>query len=254
MGEPNKLSDWQRRPLQRPGGDGTPADPEALPAAWLMDFDGDTSAEVDRLLEDQRLCQVLATQDFEGPIWDRFQDALTRYGIQVLRSWLGTGLIFRRCEERGLPTRGPQRLSADERLELAALTVAESIVIFREKALREGAWDSDRGASLRTYFVGRCLLQFPRIYERWLRSERILELVDDPEQLEHVDPGPGPEAQAELRLMLAAALAAPGVLKVAKVLVLLEAGYGQAEAARRLGMSIGAIESLLYRHRKQEGA
>jgi hypothetical protein len=254
MGEPNKPSDWHRRPLQRPAGEGNPADPEALPAAWLVDFEGNTSAEVDRLLEDQRLFQVLATQNFDGPIWDRFQDALTRYGLQVLRSWLGTGLIFRRCEERGLPTKGPKHLSAEERLEVAALTVAESIVIFRKKALREGAWDSGRGASLRTYFIGRCLLQFPRIYERWLRSERALELVGDPEQLEHADPGPSPEAQAETRLMLAAALAAPGVLKVAKALVLLEAGYGQAEAARRLGVSVGAIESLLYRHRKKEGA
>lgn len=243
------------RPLQPREDERALGGPQALPASWLVDFEGAASAEVDRLFEDQRLIQVLAAHDFGGPNWERFQAALARYGVQVLGAWLGNGTIFRRCEDRGLPTLGPRRLSAEDRQEITELTVAESIALFRKKALRAGGWDPERGASLKTYFIGRCLLQFPRNYEKWLRDEQPLDTVPDIEMLEHADLGPGPEALAEGRLVLAAALqATPALMKVARVFVLQEAGYGQAEVAKRLGLTIGAVESLLYRHRQKEGA
>jgi hypothetical protein len=150
---------------------------------------------------------------------------------------------------------GPRRLSPEDRREITALTVAESIALFRKKAMCAGAWDPQRGASLKTYFIGRCLLQFPRTYENWLRDERPLDTVADLKSLQHADPRPGPATFAEGRLMLAAPLwATPALVKVVKILALLEAGYGQAEVAQRLGLTTGAVESLLYRHRQKRGA
>jgi hypothetical protein len=93
MGEPNAPT-GQPRPLQPRREAEAPPRPEALPAAWLVDFEGAASAEVDRLFEDQRLIQVLAAQGFEGPNWARFQEALTRDGVQVLGTWVGNGSNF----------------------------------------------------------------------------------------------------------------------------------------------------------------
>ena len=230
-------------------------DLEALPSAWLVEFDGRSSEVLDRLLEDSRLLHALSKQGFEGQSWDRFKDALARYGLQVLRSWLRTAVIFTRCRERGLPTERPVRLTGEQVEELAALTVAEAIVTFRDKVLRTDSWDPKRGASLRTFFIGQCLLRYPRIYKKWLRDEQSWSLRDEFESLPIEDPSPSPEALAETRLLLARTIAAePRVLKVAQILFLVAVGYDQAEVGRRLGMSLSSIESLLYRHRRKVGA
>ena len=251
----NEMDEDGAPPIKRRQGSGLNQNLDALPASWLVDFEGSISAEtVDRLVEDRRLYQVLSRQNFEGPGWERFQNALARYGLQVLRSWIHKGLIFRRCHERGLPTKKPVPLEREQVDELAATTVAEAIHAFRARVLRRNAWDPGRGASLRTYFIGQCLLQFPRIYERWLRTEQEWALVDRPDNLDVVEMSPGPAAVAETRLLLSAALAAPRALQLARVLHMIDSGYGQVEVARRLGMSVGSVESLLYRHRRKVGA
>jgi len=252
---PRQSEEDGRAPIQRRRGASPPEGLESLPSSWLVDFEGGSSAEaIDRLIEDSRLYHALAAQDFEGPNWNRFKDALARYGLQVIGSWIRTGLIFKRCRERGLPTERPVRLQAGERSELAAITVAEAIAAFRDRVLRNGNWDPDRGASLRTYFIGQCLLRFPRVYKNWLRAEKGMDLASLPEDDQITDQGPGPEALAETRLLLASAVAVPAMMKVARVLLLVESGYRQDEIARRLDMSISSIESLLYRHRRKEGA
>jgi hypothetical protein len=46
--------------------------------------------------------------------------------------------------------------------------------------LDEEEWDHRRGATLRTYFIGQCLIRFPNIYRRWLAGEnRNRNLVTD---------------------------------------------------------------------------
>jgi len=236
---------------------GSPSDEylAALPASWLVDFEGTNDAEaVDRLVEDGRLYQVLSTQNFEGPGWERFQDALARYGLQVLMSWIHKGLIFRLCRERGIPTKRPVLIDAVGVDHLAYGTVAEAIHAFRERVLRRDKWTPAGGASLRTYFIGQCLFQFPRVYERWLREEQEWAALERPTELAVLDPAPGPAEQAEVRLLLTTALAVDGTRRLAKVLHLIDAGFGQAEVAERLGLTVGAIESLLYRNRRREGA
>jgi DNA-directed RNA polymerase specialized sigma24 family protein len=247
-------ADEEPSPVKRRSS-GPPNDIGSLPTSWLVDFEGGPSAKaVDRLVEDSRLYHVLAAQGFEGPGWERFKDALARYGLQVLLSWLHSGVIFKRCRERGLPTQRQVRLNWEDVRELASITVADAIDSFREKVLRTGSWDPDRGASLKTFFIGQCLLRFPRVYQKWLRDEQAWLLTDEPESHGVVDSSLGPEALAETRLLLAGALAEPSSLKLARVLFLMDTGYGQAEIARRLGTTVGSIESLLYRHRRKEGA
>jgi len=226
-----------------------------LPPAWLTDFEGVVADQIDRLAADERLCNVLAAADFAGPGWVRFSDALARYGLQVLRAWIATGTIFARCREKGYPTQRRARILEPDVVDLANMTVAEAIAAFRDSVLPKGQWDPRRGASLRTYFIGQCLMRFPRVYARWLRENPPIQLVPDVSDEAAAGPDSDPAHVAEVRTLLEEAIGAdPGRKMLIRVLALSTAGYTQNEIATRLQMSVGAVESLLYRHRRKVGA
>ena len=61
-----------------PERDSTRALMRCRPPGWWTSRARRTRKHLDRLVEDERLYRVLAAQDFEGPGWERFQDALAR--------------------------------------------------------------------------------------------------------------------------------------------------------------------------------
>jgi hypothetical protein len=226
-----------------------------LPTAWLADYEGVVADRVDRLLADRQLLEALAASRFAGPGWDQFSDALARYGIQVIRAWIATGKIFAYCRERGYRTERQTRLHQDAIEAVAATTVAVAIAAFRDSVLPRGLWDPSRGASLRTYFIGQCLMRFPREYERWLKDNKPLELASDLTDVRDRSSIANPAGVAEAHALLDALVMSGAVNeKLLSVLALIELGFSQAEAADRLGTSISAIESILYRHRQKAGA
>jgi hypothetical protein len=91
------------------------------------------------------------------------------------QSVIRCGLIFGKCRERGLggleepPPGAMTRPDVVE--ELANQTVAKSLHYFRENVLMRGQWNPNRGASIKSYFIGQCLIRFPNIYRAWLRTE-----------------------------------------------------------------------------------
>jgi hypothetical protein len=239
----------QRRPQAIP--------PHALdlPKTWLVDFEGVVADEVDRLAADDRLYQTLAATAFTGPGWDRFSDALARYGLQVLRAWIGTAKIFALCRDRGYPTERRIRLDEETVADLATGTVAAAIAAFRDSVLPKGRWDPTRGASLRTFFIGQCLMRFPREYGRWLKDNPPMQLVPELGDAAATDPDADPAHVAEVRALLSEVVAAsPRAKALAKILALQTAGFSQDEIASRLTLSVGSVESALYRHRKRVGA
>lgn len=228
---------------------------QALPQAWLVDFDGVVSDQVDRLAADNRLYRTLAAAGFRGPGWDRFSDALARYGLQVLRAWIGTGAIFVRCRQRGYRTERRIQLQEDEVIELASMTVAQAIATFRHSVLPKGRWDPEKGASLRTFFIGQCLMKFPRVYATWIRDNPRFELVPEFVDQSVADPSSDPAHLVEIRSLLADAIGSNSQERtLVKVLALLTTGHTQYEIAAQLDMTVGAVESLLFRHRRKVGA
>jgi hypothetical protein len=104
---------------------------------------------------------------YEGPHWRRFADVLAGYGVQVIRSWVVNGKIFLRCREKGIGLNWGLKRTADDAQELANETVARAVVAFREKVLIPRCWTPEKGASLKTFFVGQCVFQFPNVYRAW---------------------------------------------------------------------------------------
>ena len=124
--------------------------------------------------EDRVLIARLAKSNFEGPGQDLFEANLSAYGYPVMMAWTRTGEIINKTKEKGRPLSLPPdglKWSREDRSELSSETVARALAFFREKVLRAGAWDHNRGATIKTYFVGACLFQFPNVYQLW-QTER----------------------------------------------------------------------------------
>lgn len=54
--------------------------------------------------------------------------------------------------------------NGDTIMGLARETAAAALHFFRFKVLMKGKWDAAKGASLATFFVGQCRLQFANVY------------------------------------------------------------------------------------------
>lgn len=245
------LRSWSAQRRQPgPGGEGE-ADDDARLAP-----DANTHANADA-----ELVECLRKFDFAGPVYEAFTDYMYRYGISVLRGWLRTGKIFSVCREIGIGLPAPPRGWADEeyaddREELAMRTVVRAMNSFRQRALVDGLWKPDGGASLRTFFIGRCKGEFANAYRAWYRAQpatspghRFPLPLNERLAERFADPGPDPEAQVLMRDRLREALAGIPNKRTQAAIFLTELGYSQEEIAGILGCRKRAVEGLLRRHR-----
>jgi hypothetical protein len=230
--------------------------PLELPASALARFDKTAAAEhLARLEGDAELITQLMLNDYSGPLWDRLAKALAEYGIQVIGAWIGgrRRTIFEQCRAKGIGSLVLSEYTPEEGFELALETVAKAIVTFRDNVLKPGRWKPARGATLKTFFIGQCVFQFPNIYRRWQASaanERVARQRVRRMDPEFLRPAATVDAAAEARRELAKLAAKapddPAVLRFARRL-----GYSLEELAEIAGTTTRAIEGRLYRAGKK---
>jgi DNA-binding NarL/FixJ family response regulator len=98
-------------------------------------------------------------------------------------------------------------------------------------------------------------MQFPRVYARWIRDNPPFELIPELLELPATNPDSDPAHLVEVRTLLTDAIGSDQRERtLARVLALLTSGHTQYEIATQLHMTVGAVESLLYRHRRKVGA
>ncbi|MFE6486760.1 hypothetical protein ACFVGN_28015 [Streptomyces sp. NPDC057757] len=222
---------------------------------------GRLQASLDRRTGDQRILEVLAQDGFQGPRYDLFVDELVRYGISVLRGWMHSGFIFRLVAERGFGLH-PHELDLEElasdsdlREELATMTVARALPRFRQRALIEGGWTCQGGASIATYFMGACAYDFPNEYRRHQAAEERQRRALQRQQLFYEHPVCAVSvADAVLgNLEVLEHLDAVNDLRTRAIVALTIDGYSQEEIRQLLdATSARAIEGMLYRWRTKE--
>jgi DNA-directed RNA polymerase specialized sigma24 family protein len=222
----------------------------------MPDDDDDARRDNDqqRRDADSALYRRIVDAGFAGWEYERLRDDLVAYGIAVCEAWLLTGVMFRQCAERGRPVGSrPTDWSPEDRHELALETVANALKSFLH-ALEKGDWDPDAGASLRTYFIGRCVLVFPNVFRTWERERDRWDttVLDDDVLAATPESGPSPEDQVVGREELREGLSALDT-RTAIVVTLREYGYPQSEISGILGVTEGAVEALLHRHRRRLG-
>jgi hypothetical protein len=201
---------------------------------------------------DAELVTGLMLRGYAGRPWAKFANALAEYAVEVLRAWIASGAIFAKCRAKGVRGLGALQLHArddDDAIEIAGMTVAVALVAFREKVLIPGRWRPDRGASLKTFFIGQCLFQFPDAYRQWAREMHgvPLDLQANVGDLALVHPPAAPTSVvAELRrhLRVLAHDEAPALN------VMVEMGFSHNEIAATTGQTPKAVELKIYRLRK----
>ena len=254
-----------------PGGDPTsldaaqPATTTPVSAADLAhleesDVDAERAAEsLERRLADLELRNDLALARFEGPGWQRFAEELARYGRAVMMAWLFTGKIFNQCRKKNCnPGPAPERWTDDDREGLANEVVAAAIVAFRERALIGGQWDHAAGASLKTYFIGACVYQFPNHFRRWRTDDqtwnKLRQLESSADQLINQRHHDDTEHLALTRIASAEAFDDIPDDRTKSAMLLHSQGYTYPEIAELLGTSTKGVDGLLIRHRKRVAA
>lgn len=252
------------RSLAVPSGFGAPVKPgvgqfelvPAVPEVWLEQREHlDRAERIDRLAADADLVLTLSLNGYSGPEWEYVATELARYGLAVIAGWMRRGMILDRCRERGsggLPNLD-RPFEPDEIDELAGETVAKALVHFRSDVLMKHRWNEAGGATLRTFFIGQCLLRFSNIYRRWFGNESRFRRgipLEDTENLELFTVGaPGVDGPAVDRMLAAAVLSAVKNPRVQRAMLLTADGHSQAEIAELLGCTEKAVERMLHNER-----
>lgn len=230
-----------------------------MPQGWLRDAeDAEATRDLDRLVADSEMLLQLQLEGYEGKAWDYFSDVLARYGYAVLFAWLVRGTMLAKCKEkriRGLPPElGP--IYGDDAAELAGEVVAVAIHYFRKTVLKRHRWDPKGGASLRTFFIGQCLIRFPDVYRPW-RKEAGRDIPTENVVCDDRDSPDDLEITVVQRIEIDQALREIDE-RTGQVLRLLADGLTQKEIARTMAeqngepMSAKAVEAILYRHRRRQ--
>ncbi|MEV4513540.1 sigma-70 family RNA polymerase sigma factor [Dactylosporangium sp. NPDC049525] len=207
--------------------------------------------DVQRRSGDEQLRARLAAVGFEGPDYDLFARELAAYGIAVCIAKLETGAIFRDCADLNRPCGAPpSNWSHQDRRTLAQDTVAEGLLLFHRKGLVEGDWKPTGGASLKTYFIGACVLRFADVYRAWQKEMIRWGLWERVAAAGAARQRP-PEDPADIvavwdRIQRGLQDLDP---RTREAIILTERGYTQSEIADLMGLSVRGVEGLLYRHR-----
>ncbi|UJW28887.1 hypothetical protein L3Q67_27005 [Saccharothrix sp. AJ9571] len=192
---------------------------------------------------DLDLLEELRVRGFEGPSWQRFAEELARYGWAVMQAWLVSGEIFAQCalRRRSVGT-APLYWTEDDRFSLAQDTVVEGLRLFRERGLVQGGWNIDGGASLRTFFIGACVLVFPNVYRTWRKrhnDERTASLVPNCDAVDWVDTSASDPAMTAVHRDEAWAALRAMPLREKRAVLLQELGYGRIEIGELLALADG---------------
>lgn len=213
--------------------------------------------ESERLAGDRELYEVLREQGFQGRDYDDFEIELMGYGFACIKKWILTKELLAKCREKldFVPNNEDVRLdllTPDEAEEIARDIVVQSVLEFREDALVGGKWSPTGGASLKTFFVGRCLMEACKVLKQRARelkrAARYIQEVEEDALLEVPSRDMPLETQFELdeELRRVAGVLSNKELEVAH---LRAEGFSAKEIADRLGTLPRSVYKALERVR-----
>ena len=216
----------------------------------LDEFVGSPASQrLARLESDTEITLRLALQGYEGPEWKEVATALVEYAHTVMRAWIATGLIYRKCAARKILLK-PQPRDEDDVCALADETVTRALHSFKETVLKRNRWDRSKGASLGTFFVGHCLIKFGNVYRRWSR-EQCLPPLSEEKVLDGLLSSRNDQASPWRVIELALQESRHDRNSPAAVTYLMELGWSAEEIAAVLKISVSAVENRAYHHRRK---
>lgn len=243
-------------------GEGNPSSHTAPPRRggaaleeWLKTEHLPLAEQLDRLAADIDLYRDLQSQGFSGRDYEYFETVLACYGQAVIAGWLCRRTIEAKCREKRLrhvPRLEAVDLSADDVDEIVLETVAEALFYFRDRVLAPSKWDANRGASLRTFFIGQCLIRFVAVMNRWL-NEQNRDILGDDEDVRERDEVSAIDVEGDVITSLATNQALRCVSRAdARIAISLQSqGFSLREIGNRLGRTEKAVEGMIAYAKRQ---
>lgn len=221
---------------------------------WLKAEHLSREERIERLAADADLIADLRADDFDGDDWAFFANELARYGLAVIQGWMRRGLMASKCAEKRIAVATlPRPVQHDEAAitAIAGETVAEALDRFRDEVLIPGKWDPGKGASLRTYFIGQCMMRYANVLRRWMNNDMSWDNADLLDEYEVLTAGRlrGVEDDAIRAVTARLVLQGASSERAARALALDACRYTNAEIAAELGTTVDAVSGLLKRER-----
>lgn len=237
------------------------SDAIGVPMDWLREPEYMALAEtIDRMAGDVDLVTVLALQNYEGQDYDYFATEMAKYGMAVFGAWMFHRTVFEKCRARGYALPALDRpFTSDEIDELKGETVAKALHHFRVDVLMKRKWDSTKGATLRTYFIGQCIHPLRQHLPAVVRQRGSLQdgnrVDDDQFLIEVLGASHADTAKAAIdRGIIEQALAEVKDPRVRRAMLLTAQGRSQSEIAVELDITVKAVERMLANERiRQRG-
>jgi hypothetical protein len=207
----------------------------------------------ERLRADFLMVEAVLEQGLGGPRHRALEDALITYAGPVLQYLLANGRLVSKATRLGAPPAPADAwldFTEDDRQEFAQEMIATALPRFTRAVFEQRRWTPDRGASLKTYFVNACILQFARLQGQWLAHRKAIRpagLEIDPDAFA---PTPDPAATVVLQDEVHRVLSQVADDQLREVIVLRGAGWSAEDAAREAGLTTKAAEGRLARVRK----
>ncbi|MFD9082497.1 sigma-70 RNA polymerase sigma factor region 4 domain-containing protein [Streptomyces erythrochromogenes] len=166
--------------------DGSDESPEA-PAGRRTAARPPKRGNPEKLAADRALYERLQQLDFAGREMDLLREDLWLYGWKCLSAWTKDGTIIEKCGERDIVVLArwfeveALKRRGELRDEVVHAAVEYAVRTFTEEYLRDGRWNPDKGATMRTYFLGTCMYAFRDAFRNWAgRYRRSLFSAADP--------------------------------------------------------------------------
>lgn len=208
----------------------------------------DVVRRLDVLEADKELAHDLMMAGYQGPEWKAFTETLASYGLPVITGWIRTNKIVQKCREKGFPCPafGQRPRTIQDVHDIATDTVVDGIQEFRLRVLEPRKWDPGKGASLKTFFIGQCLLQFPNAYRRVMKKNTPEHVAAELMELACGHRPLSVDRLAELARCAALPLDNPKMMVAARAM-----GYSNEEISAFLGRSKRSVSSTIYRHKRR---
>ena len=233
------LQDQSRSAAGTTPGDPDPDDGAARSLFELSGADFDDAALAERLLK----------EGFNTQIGKMVEEILAKFGLDVMRAWIGSRTMIWQRVGALLPTfTRPAHVywSSEQGKEFALDAVADGLESFT-KRIMAGRWSPDGGSSLMGYFINGCVLAFVTEFRRFARMDITADLTvlhDVPART--ADPGD----IVVMRDQITRARARTGD-SVMDIIALGEQGYTQPQIAALLGLTTKQVETRLSRWRRR---
>jgi DNA-directed RNA polymerase specialized sigma24 family protein len=212
----------------------------------------DQRYDADQRDAEREIYRRLVDTDFavDCYLWRCLADRLARYGYGVLVGWGLDGVLRSRADAKHIAgsSRIPEHLHLDEDQAKSLAQEVLSVSIDRYRRISLPAWDPNGGASLRTWLIGRCLLDLPDTFERWHRHER-RQLPAGPPRVDDGRHGHRPDEEAEAHVLLEQALGLINDPVARTALAMQNEGHTVHEIAQQLQTTDHIIRTALYRAR-----